>query len=734
MTSLDSQIANALAALAQNPRATQFDYAAYIRCFQQSARAKVDEVLLELNDKTRPFAKLRPVFVSVGGGDGEELANLLRRSDAQRGVLLEQSRELANLARDRNQGLQPKAIEVIEGDAQDRIEDAIRIAAHFVEEKLGDFIAVSCHAVIHELFDRGRSGFDTVAFFGSIFSSEFTTWFTYREPGAPEKWPPTVLLSAACSPRSLCDLASAISNRHSSFRSQIPAPMVVGDHVRLHKSLAMEVLAKLFYVNDLHHEIEERSTAVDHGTLASALWLAIGTTARQERRAQINTSSKATGSFIDHWQQLGVEVLGLGDNSSTWTLPIAESQTRLVAWRLQSEDTQVISEDLTSEELRLTRDALTRRDEPVLSALISSRARAWIETSSSSVALGLLREVMTNTPQCQPAHLWAHFCTCISKLFAGQKVDPDWFSGEIYKHAENAGLALLFRAECMEFNRKCDNLSAALSIANELSPILNSTGSLAPGTDSYVLGTANFLMGNFLRHGGQYDLASKYIERAQSIYQQRLPSHETELAHCHYSKQVCTAMTGNSAFDASFTGAPDSKNRRFANALITLSYSHAAWFLRDAPRAKDFADEAARRFQEIDYTSYAARARNLSALLGVWLSESNQVQPDYSQLDNGLARIVRALAGHQHNTESLCTALANLRPSLVIGLLQFAEQFGNWVRPEAQVAIPGTLCVIDGTVFSWQDTINVKSLAEGNGVLRARLGIPLQLRVPLLAD
>ncbi|MGA3083142.1 MAG: hypothetical protein ABSD44_17465 [Terracidiphilus sp.] len=662
------------------------------------------------------------------------MARLLERSNAQRGVLLEQSRELANLARNRNQGLQPKIIEVLEGDAQDRIEEAILIAAQFVEDKLGDFIAVSCHAVIHELFDRGRSGFDPLAFFGRIFSSEFTTWFTYREPGAPEKWPSTVLLRAECSPKSIYELACAISARHSSFRAQPPDPVVVGDHVRLHKALAMEVLAKLFYLDDLPHELEERSTAVDHGSLANSLWLAIGTTARQERRAQIHTLSKATGSFINYWQQLGVEVLGLGENNSTCTLPIAESQTRLVAWRLQGEDSQAISEDFTSEELKLARNALTHKDEPVLNALIVSRARAWIETSLSTEALGLLSEVMTKTPFSQSAHLWAHYCTCISKLFAGQPVDPDWFSGENYKYAEAAGLGLLYRAECMEFNRKCGNLSAALGIANELSPILNSEGSLPTQMDPYVLGTANFVMGNFLRHGGLYDSASKYVERAQSIYRQGLPSHDTELAHCHYSKQVCTAMTGNSAFDASFAGSSSSKNRRFANALITLSYSHAAWFLRDEPRAKDFADEAARRFQEIDYTSYAARARNLSALLGVWLSESKQTPPDYSQLDVKLASIVHALAGHQHNTENLSTVLASLRPSSIVGLLQFAKEFGRNATPIAQIVIPETLCVSDGTKLSWHSMENVKSLAEGNEVLRARLGIPLQLRVPLLAD
>jgi hypothetical protein len=93
-------------------------------------------------------------------------------------------------------------------------------------------------------------------------------------------------------------------------------------------------LAKLFYLSDLSYEIEERSTAIEHTSLAHAIWLAIGDTARREGRARVETKSSPTESFSELWHRHGIEVKGVHDNSSTVQLAIPESQTRVVAWRL----------------------------------------------------------------------------------------------------------------------------------------------------------------------------------------------------------------------------------------------------------------------------------------------------------------------------------------------------------------------------------------------------------------
>src|ERR1041384_3564645 len=316
MTRLDEDIRNALEAL-KAPSGSEFDLSQYIQEFRASARGKAQDVFDLLAEDSFPFSGLRPIFVSIGGGDGEELDYLLRNTDANRGILVEMGHQLAALARDRNKTLlEGKTIEVFEGDAKDQITPAIRFAHEAALKGEGDYVAVTCHAVIHELFDRGKEAFDPLAFFATIFSNvDIPTWFTYREPGAPEKWPTSVLLSGDCTAKSLLDLAHAICERHQSLRELSPKPQIVGDSVRLNRTLAIEVLAKLFYLTDLRHEIEERSSSVDHTVLTNTLWLAIGETARTENRANITSISSPTQSFIKLWQRYKVNVIGVRENN-----------------------------------------------------------------------------------------------------------------------------------------------------------------------------------------------------------------------------------------------------------------------------------------------------------------------------------------------------------------------------------------------------------------------------------
>ena len=258
VSELDIKIAAALESLGSAVQKQTFDYTAYAAGFRQSAQAKAHETLLAIAETTNRFPHLRPVFLSIGGADGEELVCLLQESIGKHGILIEQNRDLAQIARDRASSLGFKSLQVFEGDAQDRIAEAVELASSLVESGQGDFIVVTCHAVIHELFDRGKQEFDPLAFFATIFGSDKSVWFTYREPGAPEKWPSKVLLKAICSPKSLLNLAEAIITRFPTFRMLKPKPTVVGDHLMLHKTLALEVLAKLFYLDDLAYEIEER--------------------------------------------------------------------------------------------------------------------------------------------------------------------------------------------------------------------------------------------------------------------------------------------------------------------------------------------------------------------------------------------------------------------------------------------------------------------------------------------
>lgn len=517
MTELDIQIQAALESLRYARGAREFDAVRYIAAFQQSAYDKAQSVL-DLLSAQPTFSSLDPVFLSVGGGDGAELEYLLRNSRARAGVLLEGVRPLADAARKRAGQLPgSQEIAIFEGDAKETIREGITRANSLVAAGRGDYVCVTCHAVLHELFDRGSGEFDPIGFFATIFEDYTTsTWFTYREPGAPDKWPNVVLVQAACDPHSLLPLAQAISDRHRAMRALRPTPQVVGDHVRMHRILAMEMLAKLFYLPDLAHEIEERSTAVDHGQLTNMLWSAIGDRAREASRANIYTASQPTQSFRDLWQKFGISVLGMNDDGSSFRMPIAESQSRIIAWRLADSipiegvapKADVKAEDPVVAELLVARHCLNTGEHDLLCALLASKTRAWIESARAAEALALLREIREGFAPDDCCHLWSHYGTCLGKLFAGESVQAADFDPTIIRAAEGVGIELLFKAERMEFHRKAGEFEAALELGNELIRIfVGDNASYNSDTARYVHGTATFLIGNLLRHGGLYQRA-----------------------------------------------------------------------------------------------------------------------------------------------------------------------------------------------------------------------------------
>jgi hypothetical protein len=125
MSKLESDLQSAIEQLLDPKGTSGFNPAAYIHSFESSAQEKARSVL-EIISRQAPFSTLKPVFLSIGGGDGAELEYLLQNSSATVGVLIEGLRPLADMARTRAKSLlNGKSIEVIEGDAQGKIRDAV---------------------------------------------------------------------------------------------------------------------------------------------------------------------------------------------------------------------------------------------------------------------------------------------------------------------------------------------------------------------------------------------------------------------------------------------------------------------------------------------------------------------------------------------------------------------------------------------------------------------------------
>ena len=724
MTDLDSQIDAAIAGLAASH--TPLDVKSYIEAFRESAIEKAKDVLKHLEDNQH-FAKKKPIFVSIGGGDGEELDFLLRNSTATDGILIELNDNLAACAR-RRTFPNGKSLHVVGKAAQDGLSDAMAKAEQMVTGGHAEAIVVTGHAVLHELYDRGlrNAGFDVVGFFGSIFSAaDIPTFFTYREPGAPEKWPEHVTLSANCSAQSLLTLARAITQRHSALADLTPQPAILGDGIRMNKNLAMEVLAKLFYLKDLRHEIEERVTVIEHGNLQNALWTAIGDLARAEDRTGITSHSAPTKSFAERWNVLKVHANGIQPNNSSRPLATAESQTRVVAWRMPKKTSVSIVNTMPSD-VALAQEAWENRDNSLLQSLLFSRGRAWVEAAETSRGVVLLKEIADQTPPKGLESLWSRYLVLIQRLFGGD------FSGLAFfergPELTHAGLRTLFRAEQMEHLRRLRKHEESLGIANELAALLKGVGSASSDLDFYSFGTSNLLLSNFLRFGGRYEDALHFIQLAETILKPGILSHATELSHCFYAKQVCIAMTGL----AGFSSFGEVNGQEFAAALIELSYSHAAWFIGDIARAESHAQEAARRFKQFGNYNYAGRARELLGLLQAWQALEKGEKPSFDGLPPELKRGVAALVMGE-DSEFLCSWFVRLRPSRAVGLLQFANRFSKRYEAPFNIQLPSVLNA-EQNGWRWGNALYAGSLAEGNQILRQQIRILNERRLPLIAD
>ncbi len=336
------------------------------------------------------------------------------------------------------------------------------------------------------------------------------------------------------------------------------------------------------------------------------------------------------------------------DDASFNRLPIAESQSRIIAWRLADTGhggpaTSIIDqnvEDPVLSELALARQCLNNSEQDLLCALLASKARAWIESAKAVEALELLREIRERFPVEHGCHLWSHYALCLAKLFAGEPVQAVYFAPKLEEVAKRIGIELL--------------------------------------------------------------------------------------------KAVCVAMTGISQFDAPFDEGQRG-SRRFANALITLSYSHASWFLGNELRARQYALQAGNQFAELGFEKYAARARNLAALLGWWQSLQAGHKLEFEMENQDLARIVRIIIGFDEDSGWLVERFSQLRPSVAIGILQFWHRYGGG-RENIEVTLPPVLERDEANTLTWRRTGTPVNLRRADEILRAACSIPEALRVPLIAD
>jgi pimeloyl-ACP methyl ester carboxylesterase len=385
-------------------------------------------------------------------------------------------------------------------------------------------------------------------------------------------------------------------------------------------------------------------------------------------------------------------------------------------------------------DLSRARSALENHDSYALTTIVANRGRSWIETIHADAAIEFFNQIIDCCSPSSPEVLWSRYLLALSRLFREGDASSTAFDDQLIQDAATAGLTPLFLAERMEFARKRNDREEALRAAAVLFDAIRGVEVATSSGNAYALGTAHFLIANLYRYGGRYREAGGEITKARIFYRPTIVAHQIELAHCDYAAAVCRAMQGGLPREEPVPVVLAREFRRFADGLVTLTRSHAAWTMGRHGDAADQAEKASESFDEIRFTAYGRRARSLGALLGAWrrlefgapLERAVGHAPEYGP-------IIRGMLGDQAARGALRDWIARTRPSQVLGMLQFASAYSpDWSQDVGVFRLPPVLREERGRLKWWVETSS--SLHEANIRLRGLMEIGPEVRVPLLAD
>ena len=103
-------------------------------------------------------------------------------------------------------------------------------------------------------------------------------------------------------------------------------------------------------------------------------------------------------------------------------------------------------------------------------------------------------------------------------------------------------------------------------------------------------------------------------------------------------------------------------------------------------------------------------------------------------IDPHVVRAVAVMSGRNSEVSWLAEWLPTQRLSTVLGLLQFAKRTPEVWQSGLRTRVTRTLDISKDGAWRWSEQKEVASLADMDAVLRSELGIPLDRKVPLIAD
>ena len=244
-----------------------FDYE-YQEIFAGEGERKAQYIIADLLSKFRNHSLRLDQFayLCVGGADGSEPAAILKNTNIRHAIMIEISDAAAESARNRSSRLRgfDKHLYVLQGDATQRLDDALSKLEELKDKGDIQGVIVSAQAVLHEL-PRRSPNFDMIIFLGRCFSIFEKNAIYSREPISPERWPDFVELSI---PRvlgaRLKTFSELVNDKLKISNNTID--LVGSNYVYMENVLALEVLHKLLRcrsVSEFKYELNEQLTCID---------------------------------------------------------------------------------------------------------------------------------------------------------------------------------------------------------------------------------------------------------------------------------------------------------------------------------------------------------------------------------------------------------------------------------------------------------------------------------------
>ncbi len=271
--------------------------------FKESAIRKASVVIQNIPENIRKL-KEKIVFISVGGGDGEELFSLMEKTGSKFGILIEKNPKSIERASKIIQD-EKLSVEILPGDIIDNLPIAIRKGKSRIENGEARLIIVTIHAVLHELPTRSSRGFELSDIFSKINDSAVIIG---REPIEPNNWEEIIELSGDFDSGHFLRFLNFVKLHHIK-RELLERPEYLSKEISKktisgHRALIMEAISKIFYSEDFPYEIQECVTSFTKNEIIESLYKCL------DEKYYITTNDLISKSNSEYWYKYGFKAKG----------------------------------------------------------------------------------------------------------------------------------------------------------------------------------------------------------------------------------------------------------------------------------------------------------------------------------------------------------------------------------------------------------------------------------------